>query len=189
MKLASQVILGLAVLAAVAGGVFLLVRQSSPGGSFEIVLPTATPAPNAELKVYISGAVRHPGVYAVADGGRVSDVLDAAGGATEDADLAAVNLAVRVKDQDHWDIPRLGDLPQAPPVQKAGQPGQAGKININTADLELLKSLPGIGDVRAKLIISYREAHGPFASVEDLLKVRGIGRATLAALRDLVEVR
>ena len=75
----------------------------------EILLPTPTVAPDAETKVHISGAVRSPGVYAVADGDRLDEVVQAAGGLTDDADLAAVNLAARVKDENHWHIPVHGE--------------------------------------------------------------------------------
>ena len=182
-KLISQVLLVVATLAAVAGVVILLVRDSSSGG-IDIILPTATSAP--ELRVHLSGAVQNPGVYAADEGDRLAQVIEAAGGAAEGADLAAVNLAVRVKDEDHWHIPRLGEAPQA-----ASSPGigLTGKVNVNTADLQLLIGLPGIGEVRAQAIISYRDANGPFSSVEDLLAVPGIGPVTLDGIRDLVEVR
>ena len=98
MRLASQILLVVVVLAAVAGGTFLLVRQASSGGGIEIVLPTATAHPEADLKVYISGAVRSPGVYSAKEGDRLVQIIENAGGATQDADLTAVNLAVRVKD-------------------------------------------------------------------------------------------
>ena len=109
-----------------------------------------------------------------------------AGGATQDADLTAINLAVRVKDQDHWHIPVHGESPILPTPPSATGPNV---IDINSADVEQLKSLPGIGDVKAASIVRYRETNGPYASVEDLLAVRGIGPATLDAIRDLVEVR
>ena len=183
-KLLSQMVLIAAMLAAVAGAVFLLIRGVSPGGAFEVVLPTAVPA--AELKVYVSGAIRNPGVYAAEEGDRLDQLIEAAGGPNEDADLAVVNLAVRVKDEDHWYIPRVGEAPQAS-VAQATRP--SGKIDLNSATLDELESLPGIGEVKAQAIIRYREANGPFPSVEDLLDVRGIGPATLEAIRDLVDAR
>ena len=186
MKLASQTILIAAMLATVARAVVLLFQRSSSDGAMEIVLPTVTSAPKVELKVHVSGAVRNPGVYAIHEGDRLSHVIEAAGGATADADLAAVNLAVRVKDEDHWQIPRVGEAPQESARQGTTT---TGKIDINSAGVELLKTLPGIGEVKAQSIVRYRETNGPFASVEDLLDVRGIGPATLEALRDLVEAR
>ena len=183
-NLISQIVLVVATLAAVAGGLVLLVRDSSSGGGIEIVLPIATSAPQA--RVYLSGAVQNPGVYAVEEGDRLVQVIEAAGGTTQDADLGAVNLALRVKDEDHWHIPRMGEVSQAAPAQGIGL---AGKVNINTADLQQLISLPGIGEVKAQAIISYREASGPFSNVEDLLAISGIGPVTLNGIRDLVEVR
>lgn len=186
MKLVSQVVLIAAMLAAVAGGVVLLVRGPSGGNGFEIILPTATPASVAEAKVYVSGAVRSPGVYILPEGSRLAEAIEAAGGATEGADLTAVNLAARVSDEDHWHIPRAGETLPAMSVQETGH---TGRIDINSADEELLKSLPGIGEVKAQSIIRHRKANGPFSIVEDLLDVSGIGPATLDAIRDLVDVR
>ena len=182
MRHASQIILAVAVLAAVAGGTFLLVRQASSGGRIEIVLPTATADPEADLQVYVSGAVRAPGVYSAKEGDRLIQIIQQAGGATQDADLTAVNLAVRLKDQDHWHIPVHGESPIPPAVRSATGPEV---IDINSADVEQLKSLPGIGELKAESIVRFRETNGPYASVEDLLAVRGIGPATLDAIRDL----
>jgi competence protein ComEA len=122
----------------------------------------------------------------VEQGSRLDQVVQAAGGATEDADLAAVNLAARVGDEDHWHVPRQGEEAQP---QQASSSATSQKIDLNQADPELLKSLPGIGDVKAQAIISYRQANGPFPNVDALLGVPGIGAATLDGIRDLVEVR
>ena len=183
MKLISQFVLVAATLAAIAGGLFLLFRDSSPGG-VEIVLPTATPA--ATLKVFVSGAVRRPDVYVVNEGDRLADVVEVAGGPTEEADLDAVNLAVRVRDEDHWHIPRIGE---SSPRSTAQQPGRSDLIDVNSADMDLLKTLPGIGEERAKAIIRYRDANGVFTSVQELLAVRGIGPKTFEDIRHLVYVR
>ena len=186
MKLASQVVLVVAVVAAVAGGVVLFVRGPTSGNSIELVLPAATSVPETELKVYITGAVRLPGVYAVGLGSRLIDVVDAAGGPIRQADLAAVNLAVRVADEQHWHIPAQGE---EPPVATGERIADSGKIDLNSASVESLKSLPGIGDVKALSIVRYRQGNGPFSRVEDVLAVSGIGPATLEAIRELVEVR
>jgi competence protein ComEA len=185
----SQVILAGAVIAAFAGGVYFFVRGPASGGSIEIFLPTATPKPpdqTAGLKVYVSGAVRSPGVYSVDPESRLVQVIEAAGGATKDADLAAVNLAARVRDEDHWHIPKVGEPAPTPAAIGAGP---LGKIDLNSASLDLLKTLPGIGDVKGRSIISYREANGPFTSVEEIVRVSGIGPSTLEGIRDLVEAR
>jgi len=168
-----------AFLALLAGGGLLLVRSARPPG-VEILLPTLTPTP--QWKVYITGAVVSPGVYRVQPDDRLEIVLQAAGGPTEDADLDRVNLALRVRDQAHYSIPRKGE-----PLASVS-PSNSGKMNLNTASLEELKTLPGIGPVRARAIVSYREEQGPFRSVEELLRVQGIGHAILAQFRDLVAV-
>ena len=189
MKTASQITLVIAMVIIVAGGAAFLIRLApSNGGAIQIVLPADTPTPSFSLKVYVSGAVRNPGVYALDEGDRLEDAIEASGGAAIDADLEAVNLSARLKDEDHWRIPRLGEevSQQTSTVQGASP---SGKININSADIETLKRLPGIGDVKAQTIISYREKNGPFSSVEELLDVRGIGPATLDGFRDMIEAR
>ena len=155
-------------------------------------MPTATAEPVVELKVYITGAVRNPGVYDIEQGSRLAQVVEAAGGATDDADLIVVNLAARVTDEEHWHIPRQGEVTQAPlAMVTTPQADSSGsqKININSATAEELVDLPEIGETLAQRIVDYREANGPFSSVDDLIEVRGIGSATLDAIRDLVKVR
>lgn len=184
-------VLAVAIAASVAGGVFLLVRATGPGGGMQIFLPTATAAPRVEIKVSIAGAIRSPGVYEVAESSRLVDVVEAAGGFTDDADQDAIHLASRVFDEQHFRVPRLGeavqDTPTQPPPEAAS--GASGKIDLNSAAVEALIALPNIGDVKARAIVSYREVNGPFSDVEAVLGVAGIGSATLAAIRDLVEVR
>ena len=149
--------------------------------------------------MYLSGAVINPGVYLVNGGSRLANVLLIAGGATAEADLTAVNLAAVVHDEDHWHIPERGEA--APPAggltgatagaaneKSATMADGSGKVNLNSADIELLKTLPGIGDVRARAIVSHREANGHFASVDGLLDVNGIGAGIVENIRDLVTV-
>ncbi|MBI4299076.1 MAG: helix-hairpin-helix domain-containing protein [Chloroflexi bacterium] len=181
LRVLSQIILILSLIAALAGGVVLIIRQSS-NRPIEILLPSPTPSP--EIKIYITGGVRDPGVYTIYEGDRLIQAIRAAGGPTDDADLERVNLAAKVQDEDHWHIPKLGEV--SAPVQTTRD---AGKIDLNAATLEMLESLPGIGQVKAKAIISYRETKGKFSSLEDLLKVQGIGSSTLDAIRDLITVR
>jgi competence protein ComEA len=161
--------------------------------------PPSTPLP--DLRVYISGAVQNPGVYPVQPGDRLVDALKAAGGANPDAELTAVNLAQRVQDEGYYYIPRVGETPHPLP-QFPGEPtsdaipndfGGAGPnnelIDLNTASLDALMTLPGIGPVKAQAIVDYREQHGPFASIEGLTAVSGIGPATFEKIRDLVTVK
>ena len=173
-----QLLLVVLLVAAVGGGVAFLVLRSAPPG-VEVLMPT--PTPTREARAYISGAVASPGVYTVPAGARLADLLELAGGALEGADLDAVNLAQRVRDQDHFHIPRIGEVtPLITP--------EPDKININTASLELLDTLPGIGEVKAKAIVHYRERNGPFETTDELMNVEGIGPATYEKLRDLITV-
>jgi len=153
-------------------------------------LPATFPSPEATstprpLRVYVSGAVRQPDVYVLPPDSIVKDAMLAAGGPTDDADLERINLALPVADGQQVHIPRLGE--QDPPVQPpSGQPAVAGKVNINTAGLEALETLPGIGPAIAQRIIDYRHDHGPFAQIEDITDVSGIGPATFEKIRDLI---
>ena len=179
----------LAVAAALAGAAFLTWRTTAgEGAAIELVPPAPAPARAvaAEIKVYVTGAVVMPGVYSLREGARLHELVEAASGARSDADLDAINLAARVKDEDHWRIPARGET-AAYPI--ASQPTTTGKLDLNSATVEQLRSLPNIGEVRAQAIVSFREARGPFSTVDDLLLVSGIGPETLAAVRDLVEAR
>ena len=115
------------------------------------------------------------------------DAIVAAGGATEDADLSAVNQALRVRDEDHFLIPRVGD--DGGPTSSGGAIGDSGKVNINTAAAKELETLPGIGEVKAQAIVAYREKNDRFQAPEDILQVNGIGPVIFEAIRDLISVR
>ena len=165
------------------------------------VLPPATAATTSVespvVGVYITGEVAAPGVYIINDGSRLANLILIAGGPTTRADITAVNLAALLRDEQHWHIPArdpaAAPLPaglvasgQAAPT---GRASPAGKLNLNTADVAQLKTLPGLGEVRAQAIVSHREDNGAFPSVDALLDVSGIGVATLESLRDFIEVR
>lgn len=155
------------------------------------------------IAVHVVGAVQQPGVYHLAAGSRGDDAVRLAGGATSQADLKRVNLAaVLVDGQQLW-IPRVGEripqntLPNTLPnaVSGAGAPpsavpstGVTALVDINQATVADLDRLPGIGPSTARAIVDHRTRNGPFASVDDLLAVRGIGPAKLAELRALVRV-
>lgn len=154
---------------------------------------TESPSAAGPIFVHVAGRVRDPGVYELAAGDRLVDAVEAAGGALADADLAALNLAAQAVDGTQVYVPRRGEV-GVPPAQGAGGsvsvPGidSSGKVNINTASLSELETLPRVGEVLAQRIIDHRTANGPFASVDDLLDVSGIGEATLEGFRDLVTV-
>lgn len=188
IKFLPQILLTAAIIALVSGVMALVMRPSSPGG-MQITLPSPTTENAEQVGVYVTGAVQFPGVYSLIEGDRVQQAIQAAGGPTADADLTAVNLASRLSDEDHWHIPALGEAPVAPSTASAMSSAVAGspKIDVNLADVELLTTLPGIGEVRAQAIVSFREANGPYPAVDDLLAVNGIGPATLESIRDLIE--
>ena len=153
---------------------------------------TAAGAP-AILLVHVVGHVRRPGVVELPTGSRVIDAIEAAGGATRKGDPTALNLAAPVSDGEQLRVPAPGEAPAVRPTA-AATPGGAvsggapGLVDLNTADVAALDTLPGIGPVLAERIVAHREQHGPFASVESLEDVSGVGPATLAKLRDHLSV-
>lgn len=165
----------------------------SPGTSGTDGSAGATAA--VTLLVHVAGAVRHPGVVELAAGSRVTDALEAAGGVTRRAATASVNLARPVVDGEQVVVLRRGvsSTAVAPgPAGVAGGPvqpgGAAGPVDLNTASLDQLDGLPGIGPVLAQRILDWRTSHGRFSTVDELGEVSGIGEATLADLRPVVRV-
>jgi len=157
-----------------------------------ILLSTAVPSPSPEatptlrpVRVYVSGAVRQPDVYELPAGSIVKDAVQAAGGASQEADLDRINLAAAVADGQHVYVPRQGeqDLPVEPPANRAA--GEE-RVNINTADAATLETLPGIGPSLAQRIVEYRQANGPFATVQDIMNVSGIGPGIFAKIEELI---
>lgn len=196
----------------VAGAGWALGARARPSGPpTEELLPradtTTTMADGApgeasssgEAVVHVAGAVAHPGLYRLSSPARVADAVHAAGGVTVEADLDRMNLAAPVADGERVYVPRQGEV--APEIVLGGgggggPPGPAGRgraadapaqpLDLNTATIEQLEALPGIGPATARAIVEYRTRHGPFRSVGQLLDVRGIGEAKLAALRSRV---
>ncbi len=181
-----------------------------------IVLPRAGPAPSltttaggageaddaggeAEILVHAAGAVVRPGVYRFSDAVRVVDLLTAAGGPSDGADLGGVNLAAPLYDGVRVYFPHIGedppaevpvvDAPPAAPAEAEGtEAGPARPIDVNTATATELQALPGVGPVTANAIVEHRARVGPFPSVEALQDVSGIGPAKFARISDLVTV-
>lgn len=158
---------------------------SSPAMSPAMSPPTST---SATVVVHVSGRVREPGVYTIPAGSRVIDALTAAGGPTPEALVDEINLAAVVVDGSLIRLPGPGDPPVADPAGSTGSATPAGPVDLNHASAQELQRLPGVGPSTAAAIVAYRTEHGPFAAVEDLLEVRGIGPAKLEALRDEARV-
>ena len=135
-----------------------------------------------DVTVHIAGAVAAPGLVQLAENARVADAIAAAGGSLPGADLSALNLASPVRDGDRIVVPAFGDDGRPAPSTGA----EEGRVRINTATAGELEALPGVGPVLARRIIEYREAHGGFAEIEDLLDVPGIGEAKLASMREAI---
>lgn len=191
--------------------VFFLVT-APPRGTVIQLAPAPSPAP---ILVQVEGAVARPGLYPLPRESRVADAVAAAGGLTTEADPARLNTAARLKDGEKLVIPALGET-QVQAVSRAGEipvdaadgasqvggASQAGgdspaggepptalqPLNLNTATLEELDMLPGIGPTRAQDILNYREQHGGFRAIEELQEVSGIGPATFERLKALVSV-
>ena len=140
------------------------------------------------LTVHVAGAVRRPGVYRLRAGARVADAVDRAGGARRRADLGAVNLAAELQDGRQVLVPLRAKGGGVAAAAAGGAPVPGVPLDLNTATVEQLDELDGIGPATAQQIVAYREAHGGFGSVEELDLVPGIGETRLAALRDKVRV-
>ena len=141
----------------------------------------------AVIFVDIKGAVKNPGVYQMKSGDRVKDALDAAGGLTGEADSQKVNLAQRVEDQMVIVVPKVGEEATEIPVGGTSkEAAKDGKVNINTATVEELKTLKGVGEKKAEAIIEYRKKNGSFKTKEDLMKVRGIGKKLFESFQERI---
>lgn len=186
------------------GGIYWLTRQ--PPVPVDAALPPIEPAsvttttdhppqpdPTVSTEdpvlVHVAGAVNAPGVYELPATAHVIDAVDAAGGLREGADPARINLAAALADGSQVYVPAVGETPPVPVgpiVASVGAEAADTPIDLNRADGAALESLPGVGPATAQAIIEHRERNGPFATVDDLLEVRGIGEAKLAQLRDRV---
>ena len=194
--------------------VFALARDKTPAVAAAKLPPvemvsSASPTPTAAsgpVVVSVVGLVHKPGLVTLDAGARIADALDAAGGPLDGADVVGLNMARRVADGEQIVVGiaappgepvAMGSsvsggaaaaTPPQTPATAGGDAGSAGPVNLNTATVEELDTLPGIGPVTAAAILAWRDANGPFTSVEQLGDVDGIGPARLEKLRDLVHV-
>jgi competence protein ComEA len=202
MKTALYVLLGV-ISGFVLAGVLVYVSRA-PAGQSIILKPAPTAAP---IAVHVIGAVPRPGLYEFPEGARVQDAIDAAGGLLAEGNADALNLAALLEDGQQLDIPYEGgsappeeersslDLPSAdgtetPTDGSENNTEEANSdvelVNINSASLEELDTLPGIGPTTAQKIIDYRDENGPFSTIEDIMNVSGIGPATFEEIQDLI---
>jgi competence protein ComEA len=164
------------------GVLFLITRP--PRGSSIILLPAPSPVP---ITVYVSGEVNQAGLYALSAGSRVNDAIQAAGGFSVHANRGALNLAATLENGEQIDVPELIPSTVTEGVTRLTNPS-LNLVDINTATLEQLDILPGIGPKTAQEIIDYRNANGPFARIENIMDVPGIGQATFGKIKDLITV-
>lgn len=145
------------------------------------------PAP--AVVVHVDGAVAAPGVYELSGSPRADDAIRAAGGLLPEADTSGLNLAAPISDGEKLHVPAVGEAPPAEAPAQEGQSaaaGEPGLVNINTAGIDELDRLPGIGEATARAIVEEREANGPFSVPEDLMRVSGIGEKKYAKLEAMI---
>jgi competence protein ComEA len=195
MKQVAYVLVGILVGFILAGGIFIVTR--APAGKPIALEPSPTKAP---IEVHVIGGVVRPGVYELPEGSRVKDAIEAAGGLLADADPGSMNLAAKVEDGQQLEIPggesasSGGTVGNTGPFQVVPTAASAAAsptprtdlLDINTATAEELDSLPGIGPTTAQNIINYRNTNGPFAQIEDIMNVPGLGLATFDQIKDYI---
>jgi competence protein ComEA len=170
-----NILLGFILGTIVVFGIFWVTAQ--PRGTPVLLAPLPTPAP---LQVHIAGAVKNPGLYTFSPGSRAADAVQSAGGLTAEADPDAVNLAAVLRDGMQLYIPRRGEEGTSLTADRQGL------LDLNTAVLDDLLELPGVGPDRAQEILTYREQHGGFKKIEELMDVPGIGETTFERIKPLV---
>lgn len=178
------ILLGLACGLASAGVILLLARPPRGKPVLDEIIPTQSP-----ITVDVKGAVLNPGIYHLPSGSRVYDAIQAAGGLSVQANPEGVNLAALLADGDAVRVPLISQISSEPAEESSSPRSEgSGQLDVNRASAAELTELPGIGEVRAQAIINYRNEHGPFSKVEDLLAVPGIGEGTLDRIRSMITV-
>lgn len=151
---------------------------------------------NKEITVYVSGAVNKPGIVTLNEGDRLATAVEKVGGTTKKADLNGINMAIKLKDEMHYIIPRIGEVVKdsASEVASYGDFNQTdssktSQININTATIEELDKLPGVGEATANKIVNHRSESGEFKSIEEIKNVNGIGDKKFEEMKNLICVK
>lgn len=148
---------------------------------------SSVPEEESETKdsifVFVCGAVKLEGVYELPSGSRVFEAIQAAGGFSEDAAVSRINQAEVLQDETRLYVPTINEI-----EEERFQEETDGKVNINTASKEELMSLPGVGQAKAELIIQYREEHGRFQTIEDIMNISGIKDGLFGKIKDHIKV-
>lgn len=152
-----------------------------------------------KITVYISGEVSKPGIVSLNEGERLATAVQKVGGTTKKADLNGVNMAIKVEDEMHYIIPKIGEVDKYNATQvvkegdvndvNKGESSKASQININTATIEELDTLPGVGEATANKIVNHRGESGDFKSIEEIKNVNGIGDKKFEDMKDLICVK
>ena len=141
------------------------------------------------IYVQVSGAVNHPGVYELPLGSRVFQALELAGGMTQEAQEKSINQAQTLEDGQMIWVPTVEEAAALPEQQPESLAKDDGKVNLNTATKEELQTLPGIGEAKAQSIVAWREEHGSFTQIEDIMKIDGIKEGVFSKIKDSVKVQ
>lgn len=162
--------------------------QTPRRSALQVVSPSGSSGP-PPLKVHVVGAVLSPGVYQLEGDARVEDALKAAGGPSEDADVASLNLATPLRDGQQVVVPRAGVQIPVPTLVNSSSTSPPARLDLNRASRQELETLPGVGPVTAQKILDYRQKNGRFTSVEELRDSKLVNSSTYVRIEGLVEVR
>ena len=177
------------ILLAAAGGTYYGLYSEEQAVVLDAAATAESSPPKQEITVYVTGAVNKPGLVKVPEGARAADAVNACGGLLPTADGEKINMAQSLKDGQQLKVPEktgTNGKTDSGKTDKSKGADSGEKVNINTADEKALDTLPGVGPAMAKRIIEYRETEGAFQSIEDIKKIRGIGEAKFAKMKDKI---
>ena len=177
-----QILIFGVLLGLITGGVIVLI-SSYPSGTEIQILPA--PTPKSPI-VYITGEINTPGLYTMPKGSRIGDIIDVSGGLTKSADVSNINLAQILRDGEKIIIPDISVNVDNPNVE--ANPILKTFVDINTAGVAELDTLPGIGLMKAEEILKYRNEHGNFDSIEEINNIPGIGPVIFSQIQNLITV-
>ena len=177
------------ILLAAAGGTYYGLYSEEQAVVLDAAATAESSPPKQGITVYVTGAVNKPGLVNVPEGARAADAVNACGGLLPTADSEKINMAQSLKDGQQLKVPEKAGTngkTDSGKMDKTKAADSGEKVNINTADEKALDTLPGVGPAMAKRIIEYRESEGAFQSIEDIKKIRGIGEAKFAKMKDKI---